>query len=177
MISDLCRAADRSCWRFLATYYRHRAQRHRPELRCFRNQREDRLRSQIRPIWEKNRKVYGARKSWGQLKREGLSVARCTVERLMRKMGLHGVVRGRAFKRTTVVDEKMTRPMDLVKGDFKAQRPNQLWVADLTYVPTWSGFVDVAFITDAVSRAIVGWSVSTSFQTDLALEAPHNRQV
>ena len=154
-----------------STYYRHHAQRHRPELCCLRSQRDDRLCSQIRHIWEENRKVYGARKIWRQLKREGLSLARCTVERLMRKMGLRGIVRGRAFKRTTVTDEAAARPLDLVKRDFKAEHPNQLWVADLTYVPTWSGFVYVAFITDAFSRAIVGWSVSTSLQTDLALDA------
>ena len=124
MISDLCRAADRSFWRFLATYYHHRAQRHRPELRCLRNQREGRLRSQIRPIWEKNRKVYGVRKVWRQMKRQGITAAGSTVERLMRKVGIREVVRGRASKRSTEVDEAAPRSVDLVKRDFKTHRPN-----------------------------------------------------
>ena len=103
--------------------------------------------------------------------REGTAVARCTVERLMREMGLRGVVRGRAFTRTTVADDSAARPLDLVRREFQASRPNQLWVADLTYVATWAGFVYVAFVVDAFSRLIVGWRVSSSLRTDLALDA------
>jgi putative transposase len=105
------------------------------------------------------------------MKREGIEVARCTVERLMAAMGLQGVVRGRAFKRTTIADENAGRPADLVRRDFTADRPNRLWVADLTYVATWAGFVYVAFVVDAFSRRIVGWRVSSSLRSDLALDA------
>jgi transposase InsO family protein len=105
------------------------------------------------------------------MKREGFTVARCTVARLMREMGLRGVVRGKAFKTTTIVDEASQRPADLVKRNFKADRPNQLWVADITYVPTWVGFAYVAFVTDVFSRRIVGWRVSKSLRSDLALDA------
>jgi transposase InsO family protein len=129
------------------------------------------LRDEIERVWKQNRSVYGARKVWLQLQREGFSVARCTVERLMRQMGLHGVVRGRAYKTTTIVDEAAQRPADLVQRDFTADRPNQLWVADITYVATWVGFVYVAFVTDVFSRKIVGWRVSKSLRSDLALDA------
>ena len=114
--------------------------------------------------------VYGARKVWRQLQREGVAVARCTVERLMRQEGLKGVVRGE-IKRTTIPDEDAARPADLVDRRFAAEGPDRLWVADLTYVPTWSGFVYVAFVIDAYSRFIVGWRVSNSLRTDLALDA------
>ena len=114
--------------------------------------------------------TYGARKVWKQLDREGIPVARCTVERLMRDLGLHGVRRG-AFKVTTTPDINVLRPADLVERDFRASRPNQLWVADITYVATWSGFVYVAFVTDVFSRKIVGWRVSRSLRSDLALDA------
>ena len=114
--------------------------------------------------------VYGARKMWRQLQRERIPVARCTVERLMRELGLSGVVRGKV-RRTTVPDESAPRPADLVDRDFRAPVPNQLWVADLTYVRTWSGFAYVAFIIDACSRYIVGWQASRSLRTDLALDA------
>jgi transposase InsO family protein len=129
------------------------------------------LREEIERVWKENRSVYGARKVWLQLKREGSVVARCTVERLMRQMGLHGVVRGRAYKMTTIVDEAAVRPADLVQRHFTADRPNQLWVADITYVATWAGFVYVAFVTDVFSRKIVGWRVSKSLRSDLALDA------
>ena len=122
-------------------------------------------------MWKENQAVYGARKVWKQLKREGIEVARCSVERLMAQMGLQGVVRGRAFKRTTIVDEDAQRPADLVRRDFTADRPNRLWVADLTYVATWAGFVYVAFVIDAFSRRIVGWRVSSSLRSDLAIDA------
>jgi transposase InsO family protein len=124
----------------------------------------------IQRIWAENFRVYGARKIWLQLRREGLVVARCTVERLMRRLGLRGVVRGRRC-RTTIPDDRGARPPDLVQRRFEATRPNQLWVADLTYVATWSGFVYVAFVIDAFARRIVGWRVARSLHTDLVLDA------
>ena len=154
-----------------ATYYLYRARQRDPDLRPDRAKRDDRLRVEIRRIFEENHAVYGADKVWRQLVREGLEVARCTVERLMSAMGLHGAVRGRAFKVTTRADEVAVRPPDLVERDFHANRPNQLWVADLTYVATWAGFVYVAFVIDVFSRAIVGWRVSSSLRSDLALDA------
>ncbi len=114
--------------------------------------------------------VYGARKLWRQLHREGIPVARCTVERLMRELSLSGVVRGKV-KRTTVAGESAPRPADLVERDFHAPAPNRLWVADLTYVPSWSGFVYVAFVIDVYSRSVVGWQASRSLRTELALDA------
>ena len=154
-----------------ATYYAHRARGRDPSLRPAREQRDDGLREQIRRVWDENFQVYGAEKVWRQLRREGVDVARCTVARLMRDLGLRGAVRGRAFKVTTEVDPSIARPADLVHRDFRAERPDQLWVADLTYVATWSGFVYVAFIIDVFSRAIVGWRVSNSLRSDLALDA------
>jgi len=114
--------------------------------------------------------VYGARKVWKQLGREKICVARCTVARLMRDLGLSGVRRG-AFKVTTVSDGRAPRPADLVERNFTANRPNQLWVADITYVATWNGFTYVAFVTDVFSRRIVGWRVSSSLRSDLAIDA------
>jgi transposase InsO family protein len=125
---------------------------------------------EIERVWNENRQVYGARKVWRQLHREGVTVARCTVERLMRQMGLRGVVRGKKAK-TTIADEAAVRPADLVERDFTAAHPNQLWVADLTYVATWAGFVYVALVIDVFSRMIVGWRVSRSLCSDLALDA------
>ena len=115
-------------------------------------------------------RVYGADKVWRQLRREGTTVARCTVERLMRLRGLQGVRRGKSV-RTTVPDTKAACPLDRVNRQFKAQRPNQLWVADFTYVSTWQGFVYVAFVVDVFARRIVGWRVSSSMQTDFVLDA------
>ena len=154
-----------------ATYYEHRAWKRDPGRRCERAKRDDRLRVEIERVWKENFSVYGAEKVWRQLGREAFDVARCTVERLMRAMGLRGAVRGRAFKVTTTADESAVRPPDLVQRDFRASRPNQLWVADLTYVATWLGFVYVAFVIDVFSRAIVGWRVSSSLRSDLALDA------
>jgi transposase InsO family protein len=114
--------------------------------------------------------VYGARKVWKQMNRENIPVARCTVARLMRDLGLTGVRRG-AFKITTTPDDRAERPADLVDRKFTATRPNQLWVADITYVATWTGFVYVAFVIDVFSRMIVGWRVSSSLRSDLALDA------
>jgi len=154
-----------------STYHAHRARAADPTKRPLRERRDDELRAAIRRIWEENHSVYGAEKVWRQLLREKVVVARCTVERLMRAMGLRGAVRGRAFIPTTVSDETAPRPPDLVKRDFSASRPNQLWVADITYVATWLGFVYVAFVIDAFSRRIVGWRVSRSLRSDLALDA------
>ena len=142
--------------------------KHRPP--STRAVRDEELKVQIARVHQHNFGVYGTRKVWRQLGREGIRVARCTVERLMADMGLRGAVRGKS-RRTTVADETAPRPADLVDRDFSASRPNQLWVADLTYVRTWSGFVYVAFIIDAFSRFIVGWQASRSLRTDLALDA------
>src|SRR5512138_955723 len=132
--------------------------------------RDDALKLEIRRVHRDNFGVYGARKVWLQLDREGIPVARCTVARLMRDLGLRGVRRG-AFKVTTIADGSAVRPADLVERDFRATRPNQLWVADITFVATWAGFVYVAFVTDVFSRRIVGWRVSGSLRSDLALDA------
>jgi len=132
--------------------------------------RDRKLKTEIARVHAEHFGVYGARKVWRQLHREGIAVARCTVERLMGELGLEGVRRGKAH-RTTTPDETTARPADLVDRHFAAQRPNQLWVADLTYVATWSGFVYVAFVIDAFSRFLVGWQASRSLRTDLALDA------
>jgi transposase InsO family protein len=153
-----------------STYYERKAREADPGRLPPRAKRDATLREQIRRVWQENFQVYGVRKVWRQLRREGLAVARCTVERLMREMGLQGAVRGRKFK-TTVPDEAAVRPADLVDRNFKATCPNQLWVADLTYVATWRGFVYVAFVIDVFSRTIVGWRASGSLRTDLALDA------
>ena len=153
-----------------ATYFRHKTEQAHPARRSERAQRDDWLTTQIQQVWDENFGVYGARKVWRQLTRDGIAVARCTVERLMRQMGLQGVVRGRAFK-TTTPDDAAARPADLVNREFVATRPNELWVADLTYVATWRGFVYVAFVIDIFARRIVGWRVSSSLRTDLALDA------
>ena len=152
-------------------YYERKARQAEPSRLPARVQRDLVLREQIERVWKENRSVYGARKVWLQMKREGWCVARCTVARLMREMGLRGVVRGRGWKVTTIVDEQAQRPADLVQRNFTADRPNQLWVADITYVATWAGFVYVAFVTDVFSRKIVGWRVSRSLRSDLALDA------
>jgi putative transposase len=154
-----------------SSYYEHKARQTDPSRLPERLVRDIELRAEVERVWKENRSVYGARKVWLQLQREGFEVARCTVERLMRRMGLHGVVRGRRYKVTTIVDETAQRPADLVQRNFTADRPNQLWVADITYVATWTGFVYVAFVTDVYSRKIVGWRVSNSLRSDLALDA------
>ena len=136
-----------------------------------RQRRDAGLKEEIRRVWDEHRQVYGADKVWAQLKREGIPVARCTVERLMRALGLRGVVRGKARVRTTIGDEASARPLDLVARQFRAPAPNRLWVADLTYVKTHSGWVYVAFVVDVCSRYVVGWQVAQSLRTDLALDA------
>jgi len=153
-----------------STFYEHVARRLNPDLRSARAKQDDELRPEIERIWIENRRVYGAEKVWKQSHREGRPVARCTVERLMRDLGISGVRRGRAFK-TTIPDDAADRPTDLVNRQFEADRPNQLWVADLTYVSTWRGHVFAAFVIDVFSRQIVGWRVSNSLRTDLALDA------
>jgi putative transposase len=154
-----------------ATYYEYKARVRDPDKRSARAKRDESLRMEIRRVFEENFSVYGAEKVWRQLKREGHVVARCAVERLMRAMGLRGAVRGRAYRVTTVADASAVRPLDLVERDFRAVRPNQLWVADFTYVATWTGFVYVAFVIDVFSRMIVGWRVSRSMRSELALDA------
>ncbi len=153
-----------------SAYYERKRQEADPELRSLRQKADESLRPVIQRVWDDNMQAYGARKVWLQLKREGVDTARCTVERLMRGMGLRGVVRGRTT-RTTIAADKDPRPLDLVQRRFRADRPNQLWVADFTYVATWSGFVYAAFVIDVFSRMIVGWRVSTSMSADLTLDA------
>jgi putative transposase len=129
------------------------------------------LKPEIARVHRENLDVYGADKVWTQMKREGYPVARCTVERLMRDLHLSGARRGKAFKRTTIAGEAQHRPADLVKRQFTADRPNRLWVADLTYVKTFTGWVYVAFVIDVYSRCVVGWQTSTSLRSDLAIDA------
>jgi transposase InsO family protein len=154
-----------------STYYELKARERDPSRLPQRAQRDALLRPQVRRVWDTNESVYGAKKVWKQLNREKIRVARCTVERLMADMGLEGAVRGRAFRITTKGDDSASRPLDLVDRNFAAERPNQLWVSDLTYVATWRGVVYVAFVIDTFARKIVGWRVSSSLRTDLALDA------
>jgi len=153
-----------------STYYHHKARGSDAAKVPARLLRDRALMPNIQRVWEENFRVYGARKVWRQLTREGFAVARCTIERLMHKMGLRGVVRGKK-RITTVSDPAQERAPDLVKRAFTASRPNQLWVADFTYVATWSGFVYVAFVTDVFARRIVGWRVARSMKTELVLDA------
>ncbi len=153
-----------------SAYRRHAARQRNPALLPARARRDARLLPEVQRVYDKNLQVYGADKVWRQLRREGTAVARCTVERLMRLRGLQGVRRGKEV-RTTVPDAKAACPLDHVNRQFKAQRPNQLWVADFTYVSTWQGFVYVAFVVDVFARCIVGWRVSSSMQTDFVLDA------
>jgi putative transposase len=148
-----------------STYY---SAKKRPP--CRRRISDEKLKSEIKRVFEDNYAVYGARKVWRQLNREGVVVARCTVERLMRQMGLAGRVRGKR-RRTTIPADVAARPADLVERSFTATRPNQLWVADITYVATWSGFAYAAFVVDVFSRRIVGWRVATTLRASLALDA------
>jgi transposase InsO family protein len=153
-----------------STYYEQQARRADPTRQPARAQRDATLRPEITRVWRTNRRVYGAKKVWKQLRREGHVVARCTVARLMRAEGLRGVVRGRRV-RTTIPEALADRPQDLVQRQFTATRPNQLWVSDFTYVATWRGVVYVAFVIDVFARRIVGWRASTSMRSDLALDA------
>ncbi len=151
-------------------YYAHKAREAEPTRLPPRLLRDRLLAQEIRRVYEENFRVYGARKVWRQLGREGQVVARCTVERLMRALGLQGVVRGRKC-RTTISDDSAEGPLDRVNRQFQASRPNQLWVADFTYVATWAGFVYVAFVIDVFARRIIGWRVARSMHTELVLDA------
>jgi transposase InsO family protein len=151
--------------------YRRHAARHRdPSLLSARVRRDAELIPRIEQVWNANLQVYGANKVWKQMNREGAAVARCTVERLMRRRGLQGARRGRVV-RTTVSDNKVPCPLDRVNRQFRAERPNQLWVSDFTYVSTWQGCLYVAFVVDVFARRIVGWRVSSSMTTDFVLDA------
>jgi putative transposase len=151
--------------------YRHHAVRQRdPTLAPARVQRDQILIPHVERVWQANMQVYGADKVWKQLRREHHVVARCTVERLMRRLGLRGAMRGKVV-RTTISDAKATCPLDHLNRVFKAARPNQLWVSDFTYVLTWQGWLYVAFVIDVFARRIVGWRVSSSMHTDFVLDA------
>ncbi|MEX3785742.1 IS3 family transposase [Paraburkholderia sp. BR14374] len=151
-------------------YRRHAARLRDPSLRCARAKRDGILRPVIKRVWQANMQVYGADKVWKQMNRESFTVARCTVERLMKQQGLRGVLRGKRV-RTTIPDAAAPRPLDRVNRQFKADRPNQLWVSDFTYVSTWQGWLYVAFVVDVFARRIVGWRVSSSMTTDFVLDA------
>ena len=153
-----------------SSYRKHAARQRTPELRSARARRDEVLVAHIERVWRANLQVYGADKVWRQLHREGHCAARCTVERLMHRHGLRGVIRGKVV-RTTVGDVHAPCPLDRVHRQFKAQRPNQLWVSDFTYVSTWQGWMYVAFVVDVFARRIVGWRVSNSMNTDFVLDA------
>ncbi len=151
-------------------YRLHAARQRHPELLSARTQRDQRLIPHIQQVWQANMQVYGVDKVWKQMHREGVVVARCTVERLMRRLGLQGTRRGKVV-RTTIPDAKALCPLDHAHRVFKAARPNQLWVSDFTYVSTWQGWLYVAFVIDVFARRIVGWRVSSSMRTDFVLDA------
>lgn len=152
-----------------STYYRHQEQRQHPEKRSLRQQRDDQLKTEIQRVYDENYSVYGVRKVWRQLQREGINVARCTIARLMKAIGLTGVLRGKKVR--TTVSRKSEAAHDRVNRQFVAERPDQLWVADFTYVSTWQGFAYVAFIIDVFAGVIVGWRVSSSMETAFVLDA------
>ena len=153
-----------------STYHQRALEAREPERASARCRADAALRVEIARVWEENRQLYGARKIWHALRREGFDVARCTVERLMQAMGIKGVVRGGRIV-TTNPDAARPRPNEKVNRLFKAERPNRLWVSDFTYVPAWSGTVYVAFAIDVFARKIVGWRVSTSMSTQFVLDA------
>ena len=146
------------------------AQKRNPDLRCERAKTDDTLKPEIQRVWQANMRVYGADKVYKQMRRERITVARCTVERLMKHLGLQGVRRGKVV-RTTISDAAADRPLDRVNRQFKADRPNQLWVSDFTYISTWQGWQYVAFVIDVYARRIVGWRQSSSMRTDFVLDA------
>ncbi len=153
-----------------STYYEHEARRVDPARRPERAKRDEMLVAEIRRVHAENFSVYGVRKVWRQLQRETIDVARCTVARLMRRAGLAGAIRGKPVK-TTVSDKSTPCPLDHVNRNFRAPRPNMLWLSDFTYVSTWSGFVYVAFVIDAFARKIVGWRASRSMSAEFVLDA------
>lgn len=152
-----------------STYYRYQGHHQHPEKRSQRDRRDDLLKQEIQRVYDENYSVYGVRKVWRQLQREGFSVARCTIARLMKSMGLTGVLRGKKVR--TTVSRKTGAAHDRVNRQFVAERPNQLWVADFTYASTWQGFAYVAFIIDVFAGTIVGWRVSLSMETTFVLDA------
>ncbi|GLS81466.1 transposase [Paracoccus marinus] len=162
-----------------STYYDHLAKRSDQARRSDRARRDDELRPEIKRVFEDNWSVFGVRKVWHQLRREEFDVARCTVGRLMKDMGIQGIIRGKPH-RTTIPDKKQPFPMDKVNRQFRVPAPNMLWVSDFTYVATWKGFVYVAFVIDAYARRIVGWRVSTTphagFVLDALEQAVHERR-
>ncbi|MCU7430630.1 IS3 family transposase [Paracoccus denitrificans] len=162
-----------------STYYDHLAKRADPSRLSDRARRDEALRPEILRVFEENWRVYGVRKVWRQLGREGFDVARCTVARLMKSMGIQGIIRGKPH-RTTIPDKKAPCPLDKVNRQFRVPAPNMLWVSDFTYVATWKGFVYVAFVIDAYARKIVGWRVSSSahagFVLDALEQAVHDRR-
>jgi putative transposase len=167
-VEPLCTVlSEHGCPIAPSTYYNARTAVRQP---CRQQLRDEELKAEIARVHKENYGVYGARKVWLQLNREGVPVARCTVERLMRQLGLAGARRGKQH-RTTVADPAATRPADLVGRQFNPPAPNRTWVADFTYVPTWSGMVYVAFVIDAYSRRILGWRAATTMKTALVLDA------
>ncbi len=162
-----------------STYYERVAQRHDPSRRSARARDDDDLKPEVARVHADNFEVYGVRKVWRQLIREGFWVARCTVERLMRELGLKGAIRGKPV-RTTIGDKAAPCPLDRVNRQFQAPAPNRLWVSDFTYVSTWAGFVYVAFVIDTYARRIVGWRASktahASFVLDALEQALHDRR-
>jgi putative transposase len=165
-VESICRVLTEHGWAIASSTYRAAVSR-QPSVRA---RRDDELKAAISRVHADNYGVFGARKVWLVLNRQGIPVARCTVERLMRELGLRGVVRGK-HRRTTIPDEHAVRPADLVQRRFDVTAPNRLWVADFTYVATWSGTVYVAFVIDAYSRRILGWRAATSMTTPLVLDA------
>ena len=153
-----------------STYYAYAARRRDPARQCSRARRDATLMPEVSRVFEENFRVYGVRKVWRQLRREGHAVARCTVARLMQSIGLQGVIRGKPV-RTTISDKAAPCPQDHVNRQFKAPRPNALWVSDFTYVATWTGFVYVAFVIDAYARRIVGWRASRTAHAGFVLDA------
>jgi putative transposase len=153
-----------------STYHAHVVRRADPSKASARARHDALLRGHVRRVWEENFRVYGVRKVWRQLGREGIAVARCTVARLMRQMGLQGIVRGKTV-RTTISDKAAPCPLDRVNREFRVPAPNRLWVSDFTYVATWAGFAYVAFVIDAYARRIVGWRVSRSAEAGFVLDA------
>ena len=162
-----------------SSYHERVAQRRDPGRRSARSQRDEGLKPEVMRVFAENFGVYGVRKVWRQMKREGFGVARCSVERLMRDLGLQGVIRGKPV-RTTISDKAAPCPLDHVNRQFHAPAPNRLWVSDFTYVATWAGFAYVAFVIDVYSRYIVGWRVSrtahASFVLDALEQAIHDRR-
>jgi transposase InsO family protein len=153
-----------------STYFERIAQRKDPARLSARAKRDLELKPEVARVFAENYEVYGVRKVWRQMRREGFDIARCTVERLMRSLGLHGVIRGKPF-RTTVSDKAAPCPLDHVNRQFRAPAPNRLWVSDFTYVATWQGFVYVAFVIDTYARRIVGWRASRTAHASFVLDA------